>query len=303
LTLKEFYEKPFEWVDNKIIIIKGNNLNIFQKYVRVRKMAFSTAIFCLGCWLIFGFDSTPLQFMHVLFELPSFFVGKINLEGLVQIYNEFYGKEMHYSAFVIYGLMYWALSRHFHQNLKIEGSKNVVYTCAIVFFSIALFEYYWIYSFATFQNQPWVGTWKMPQLRILVQNLIFAIVGIMGILYIWADSYVTKGKEIIRKQWKFNWNYLSLFLICFSIASMLFWYNYPWYVEKIMVPLENGEIWSNTNRFPQTLYTIDLNPEDDFNAGTWFFVENNVIHATNTIIKIIVTYTIFYIAKLRKVER
>jgi len=302
LTLKEFYEKPFEWMDKRIVVFKGNNLNIFQKYVRLRKVAFSTAIFCFGCWLIFGFDSTPLQFMHVLFELPSFFVGQITLEGLVQIYHEFYGKEMHYSAFVIYGLMYWALSRHFHENLKIEGSKNVVFTCGIVFFSVALFEYYWIYSFAIFQNQSWVGTWKMPQLRILAQNLMFAVAGIGVISYIYLDSFITKGKKILRKQWKFNLNLLSLSLIVLSIASMIFWQNYPWYVEKISVPLDNGEIWSNTNCFPQTLYTIDLNPDDNFNAGTWFFVENDVIHATNTLIKILVTYTIFYIAKLRKVE-
>lgn len=274
------------------------------KDVLNRKAAFVIAIVCLGAWMAFGFDSTPLQFIHVLYEgVPQFLLGKASLGDLVAIYNRYYGKEMHYSAFVIYGLMYWALSRHFNKKLGITKSKNIAFTCSLVFLSVAIFEFFWMGSFAFFQKQPWVITPKWPQLRIHMQNILFLTVGVLGVLYMWADSYILneKGKTIGR-WFKFRWDKVAVGLVGLSVGLALLWWFYPGYVERFSVQLETGQTWTNSPNFPQTLYTIDLNPEDSVNAGVWFFHENNAIHGLNTLVKAICTFTVFYIGMVKEVK-
>jgi len=240
-----------------------------------------------------------MQFIILLYNLPNLVFGKLNLQSWLQIYSEYYGKEMHYSAFVIYGLMYWALSRHFEKKLGITKSKNVAYAASLTLFSIAVFEFYWILSYAHFQNQPWVAKLQWPQLRIILQNVAFFSVGVLAILYIWADSYVLKGKEVVGKKYRYKLNLLAIGLISLSIVSAMFWWNYPFQVDTCQVRLENGELWTNSGNFPQTLYTIDMNPDDSLNAGEWFFVENNNVHAVNTWVKVIWTFTMFYIFMLK----
>jgi len=301
--LGDYYQDPFGFMDNLNLTIKGNNLNIFQKYQRVRITAFGLAISCLVAWIVFGFDSTPLQFFHVLFEgLPAYVMGKANWNDLTNIYNLYYGKEMHYSAFVIYGLMYWFLSRHFDKNLDIKGSKNVAYACSLTFLSVAIFEFYWMGSFAYFQHQPWVMTPKMPQLRIHMQNIAFLSVGILGVLHMYVNGFVMKGKEIIGRNYSFNWNWKAWLLIGLSVGSALLWWFYPWHVQRFSVKLETGEVWTNSQQFPQTLYTIDLDPTDHVNAGVWYWKENNLIHGWNTLVKIFWTLTVLYIGMVKRVE-
>jgi hypothetical protein len=272
------------------------------KDVLNRKTAFATAMISLILWMALGFDSTPLQFIHVLYEgVPNLILGKASFNDLHVIYDSYYGREMHYSAFVIYGLMYWALSRHFNKNLGITKSKNIAYSVSLTFLSIAIFEFFWMYSYATFQHQAWVITPKWPQLRIQLQNVLFATVGALGVLYMWTDSHVyNKIKKGYDRIFTFRWD---LWAICFVLLSVLLavsWINYTGYVEKISVPLSNGEVWTNTANFPQTLYTVDVNPNDNVNAGEWFYVSNDLIHGLNTLVKVVWTFTILYIGLVKK---
>lgn len=295
----EFYNDPFTYLEN-------NRLTrwVLSKDTTNRKAAFVIAMFSLGAWIVFGFDSTPLQFIHVLYEgVPQLFLGKASLGDLGAIYNKYYGCEMHWSAFVIYGLMYWGLSRHFTKNLGITKSKNIAFTCSLVFLSVAIFEFFWMCSFATFQSQPWVITPRWPQLRIHLQNILFLTVGVIGVLYFWLDSFVYDPiKEGYNRLYRLRVDWKAFMLIGVSVVLVLLWIYYPWYVERFEVKLETGEVWRNSANFPQTLYTVDLNPTDNMNAGVWFFVENNWIHALNTIVKVMVTLTVFYIGMVKKVE-
>lgn len=302
---QDFVADPFAWFDKLNLTLKGNNFNFFQKYDRLRNTAFWIAIISLIAWFTLGFDSTPLQFLHVLYEgIPGFLSGQLSGNDLIAIYHNFYGKEMHYSAFVIYGLEYWYLSTHFKEHLGIKKSKNVVYSCAITFLSIAVFEWFWILNFSHWQNQPWVSTWRWPQMRILLQNLAFTFAGILGILYMWADSYeMINGKVTDNQLFSFRLTKKAAFLIFLSVASALIWIYYPGHVDIIKVDLLTGETWQNTRNFPQTLYTIDLDPRDNINAGTWFYVENNLIHGWNTLVKILFTLTFLYIGLLRNEKR
>lgn len=95
---------------------------------------------CLVLWILLGFDSTPLQFVHVLYEgIPGLILGQKGWGDLVSIYNANYGKEMHYSAFVIYLLLFYGLSKNWDR-LGITKSKNMAYSFGLTFLAIGMFE-------------------------------------------------------------------------------------------------------------------------------------------------------------------
>ena len=299
---KEFQKDPYAYMNKLSISFRGNNLNLFQKYKRIQKTAAYGALVCLVTWIIFGFDSTPLQFIHVLYEgVPAWFSGSASLQDLGGIYSLYYGKEMHYSAFVIYFGLFYALSRSW-EKAGVTESLNLAFSFAGMFLSIAVFEWFWILSFSHFQNQPWISTWSFPQMKILLQNLVLAIVGVLSVLYMLTERWYWKGREQLGRAYYFclkDWK--PWVLVGLSVVAALFWIYYPWYVEQISVPLENGEIWQSSRLFPQTLYTVDLDPSDGVNAGVWFWIENDVIHAVNTGVKALWALTTFYIFRVTKV--
>jgi hypothetical protein len=306
MKLKDFAENPFEFMDNITFLrIRGHVFNPFRKYVLNRRLAFLFA-FGLGLvpWVLFGFDSCVGQPLMMLHKLPDLWLGHITFDAWLGIWQEYYGKEMHYSAFLIYGLMYWFLSRHYDFKLGIKRSKNVAYAASITFLSIALFEFYWMFNYSRFQNQPWVLSLVFPQARIVIQNIGFITVGSIAAFYMWVDSFKLdkKTKAILGRFYSFRVDKVLAVLVCLSVGLALLWIYYPLPVEHINVTLENGEIWRNTNNFPQTLYTIDLTPGDGENCGVWFFLENNLVHGLNTLVKAIWTLTICYWGTLKKVE-
>lgn len=299
-TWNKYYNDPFGFADKVDLTFKNWNFNIFQKYRKLRRTAFVFSVICLGAWVFLGFDSTPLQFMHVLTD--GLLNGVRDIPTLTTIYNNFYGKEMHYSAFVIYGLLFYSLNRHYDKNLNIQGSRNIAYSVCVTLGSIAVFEFFWMFSFAFFQNQMWVITPKFPQLKILLQNFAFLTVGAMGILYMFIDSHTFNSKgDVTGKLYFFRVNIKTFVLLGLTLTSVYLWINYPFHIERFNVETTNG-IWSNSNKFPQTLYTIDVNTEDNVNAGVWFWKENNLIHGVNTLVKILVTLTFAYPFFLRKVK-
>lgn len=302
-TLKEYYDDPFNVLDNLRPTLFGRVFNPFLKYRLNRKIALGLAIF-LGLipWILFGFDSCIGQPINVLYRLPEYFSGAVTWDVLWQeAWVNNYGKEMHYSAFLLYGVMYWFLSRHLEKNFGIVKSKNVAYSAAVTLLSVALFEFYWMSSYAHFQQQPWVITFKFPQLRIIIQNIMFLIVGGLGTFYMFLDSYILdNNNKTIGRKYYFRFDAIALILILASIFTALLWWNYPWYVEHITVELTDGTLWTNSRNFPQTLYTIDLDPTDSVNAGVWFFVENNPVHALNTIVKTLWSAAICYIGWIKR---
>lgn len=300
---QKFLEDPFGWADGLHLTFGRLNFNIFQKYQRIQKTAFVGSLVCLAAWIVFGFDSTPLQFIHVLYDgVPAWIQGSASFEQLGAIYSAYYGKEMHYSAFVIYFLLFYFASKSFEKAGVIK-SKNLIFSFAVMFLGIAVFEWFWILSFAHFQNQPWVATWRFPQMKILLQNTAFSLAGGLTVLYMLIERYQWKGKEITGRAYFFRMKEkLPWILLAASILAGLLWIFYPWHVDQISVTLETGEIWRSSRLFPQTLYTVDLNPADEVNAGVWFWIENDLIHAVNTGVKFLWAITTYYIFRVRKPE-
>ena len=299
MNFKDFSQDPFNSVDQLNLTFKGINFNFFQKMKHIQRIAGYGAVVCLVAWIIFGFDSTPLQFIHALYEgFPLLFQGG-SLADVVGIYNLYYGKEMHYSAFVIYFLLYYVLSRSW-EKAGIKHSKNMVFSFAGMFLAIAVFEWFWILGYAHFQHQSWVATWKFPQMKILLQNSFFTLAGGLTVLYMLTERYHWKGNIQLGRAYYFDAKSWKLwFCVVLSISSALLWIYYPWHIDQISVELTNGEIWKSSRLFPQTLYTVDLNPVDQVNAGVWYWVENDLIHAVNTGVKMIWATTIYFIFRVK----
>jgi len=298
---QKFSEDPYGFVDQLNLTFKGNNFNLFQKFKRIQKISFYGAFLCMAAWIVFGFDSTPLQFIHVLVEgLPAWILGTGSIQEMGAIYSLYYGKEMHYSAFVIYFLLFYFMSRSW-EKAGIVKSKNLVFSFAAMFLSIAVFEWFWMICYATFQNQPWVINWQFPQMRILIQNMVFFLTGGFAILYMLTERWHWKGREQLGRAYYFRLKEkLPWILIGASILAGLLWIYYPFPVQQLTVTLENGEIWRSSRLFPQTLYTVETNPSDGINAGVWFWIENDLIHAVNTGVKALWALTTYYIFRVRK---
>ena len=302
----EFCKDPFDFVDNlKLIRWKGHYFNPFAKYVLNRRLAFVFAIF-LGFvpWVLFGFDSCVAQVMMFIYKLPNVLMGKMSFDVFIQKYwVAYYGKEFHYNAVVTYGLMYWGLSRHYDKKFGITKSKNMAYSCAITWLSIGVFEFFWMGSFAFFQAQPWVLTFKMPQFNIIRQNIGFFVAGVVCIIYMYVDSHIFNSEgDAVGRSYTFRVDKKALFLIGLTVASCFFWWYYPFPTEQIIVETAVGP-WISSKLFPQTLYTISLDPTDNINAGTWFYVENNAVHAVNIGVKALMSLTIFYIFMFKPITK
>jgi len=190
-TVAKFYNDPFGFVDNLRPNIKGHVFNPFAKFRFNRRLAFLVAIFGgLLPWVLFGFDSCIAQPFMCMYKLPEVFGGKMAWTELADLWNYYYGKEFHYSAILIYGLMFWALSRHYDYKFGIVKSKNIGYALGWTLLSIAIFEFTWMGLYARVQFQPWVTQFQFPQLKIINQNIYFTLLGVLTILYMYVDSHI-----------------------------------------------------------------------------------------------------------------
>lgn len=293
-------------MDNISLLFRGQQLNIFLKLPRLQKLALYSSMAFLGMWIIQGFDSSPLQLIIPFYEvLPQILSGQLPWSAMIDQYNYYYGKEMHYSALVIYFLLWYFASKQMERN-GISKSRNFVYSSAIMFLAISLFEWFWISSFSYFQAQPWVMAWSFPQAKILIQEAAFLIVGSLGILYMWNMSYILKGSgrhaEYLGRFYTFRLKEkLPWIMLALSVAAALLWIYYPFPTEQITVPIGDGSVWQSSRLFPQTLYTVELTPNDGINAGVWHYVQNDAVHAVNTLVKVIwamTTYTMFRVKRV-----
>ena len=301
---KDLETDPFGVIDRINLKWKDYDFNILHDDHGFRKIAIGFALTSLFFWIVMGFDSTPLQLIHPLYQgLPGLITGQNSWGDLVSIYNSFYGKEMHWSAFVIYLFVFYLMSRSYAK-VGVTKTRNVFYSFAVMILAIGLFEWFWILSFGIFQNQPWVYTWQMPQLRILLQNTSYSLVGAVTAFYIWIDSYVLENHEITGRNWLFDWKSWKLWaLIAASVASAVLWIYYPGPIMQISVTLKDGSIWHSSRLFPQTLYTVKTDPLSSVNAGEWFYVPNDAVHAMNTIVKAIWALTVYYAFRVKTFVR
>jgi len=272
---------PFGYVDNLKIEFRGWDFNILKESKRIRKLVFVWACIFAVVWLVMGFDSGVGQINFPLeYAVKQLLEGQpIDFSEMARLYHWAYGKYMHWSVFTIYGLSFWGLSRYL-ENRGVKGSQNFAYSLSMTLLSIGVFEWFWMGSYYIFQNQPWILKPQYPQLKLLLQNTGLTFIGILALIQIRLE---TRFKPRIDVN--------TLVLLSLACVSCLMWIQYPYPIKYVHVETSTG-LWVNSRYFPQTVYTVDVDPTDEINAGDQFFLEDNMIHLFNTVAKVFVTLAV-----------
>jgi hypothetical protein len=239
----------------------------------------------LIAWVLLGADSTVDQVANMLLNIPDFLLQRINVNQLFQIYNSYYGLGTHWSAAVIYSLLFIGLSKHLHDKLDVKNSLNISLTTGFVGLSIASFEFYWQFSYAYFQNQWWVLHLQFPQARILMQNMLLAFAGIL----------VLAGLN--WKEYTLNIDKVTILAFLGTLGLCLLWWYYPFPTTPLTVYIQGFGNWTSSTHFPQTMYTIQPSMTDAF--GNMYHVNDLGVHLVNNLAKIMMTLSFYSLFKLK----
>lgn len=239
----------------------------------------------LACWVFFGLDSVIEQFKPIFDNFGSIIFFKANYSIIWQEMIANYGKGSHFSAVVIYGICWLILQRSL-EKAGITKSFNFFMSMMLTLLNMGIFETLWNRTCAYFQNLPWL----LLQPTNIVQYNAWIAIGLLAILLLYASGY------------KLNINTNTFGLVFLSVAIWIFWIYYPLPFQQISVATTEG-IWHSTRFFPQTLYTVDLTPLDGINKGVFFYVENNWLHFTNIVAKVIISVTVMLLCCAKKVVK
>jgi len=296
----KFLEDPFTYYDGLSVNVKGWELNVFRDHAKFRYAIGVYTVLCTALWVLMGWDSTVGQIEYPFFafigNLYDALTGSIPWSSVweagqyVEHYLYQYGKSMHWSAFTFYGALFWFTSRHLEKDLGLTGSRNTVFSLSFMFFNIGVFEWFWMGGFAVFQNQWWVVRWAWPQLRILIQNTAFTLIGVVAVVLFWAEGYLLDGKgDVVKRIYSFKKWMPFMLALAVTVYGCYYWINMgTWYDYKpLTVEIEGYGEWSNTPYFVQTLYTVDVDLTDNVNAGVWHFIEDDFVHGVNNVVKLL----------------
>ena len=298
-----FKQNPWATIDSVDLNFHGFQFNVLRNDVKLRSVFFSIErfrgipypsgliVFALILWVITGWDSSVTQIDSFMVNLPRFLSGEIDWGRLVQYYLEPYGKFMHWSAFVIYGLFFYGISKHLRDKLDVVNSMNIALTIGLTVIPIGAFETFWMLSYFFFQGQTWILSFQWPQLRIIIQN-VFAMFFVGGLTLVAVDW----------RKVKLNLNFYGYVFFLATILSINIWWFYGDYfpVQQIVVQVEGFGTWVSSPRFAQTVYTIDCDLTDGLAMGTQYWIQNDLLHAVNVLCKVFMTFFFYNLFKLKR---
>ena len=286
--IHNFFSDPFKTLDSINLQFHGFQLNILKDDKKLSKALLEIFVLIpLICWILLGSDSTIDQIAWTIFNIPNLIMGKIGLDQWLSIYGNYYGLGTHWSASVIYGLLFVGVSKYFREKIKVYNSENLCITTGFVGLAISTFEFFWMISYYYFQNQSWILTLQFPQSKLIIQTLIFlspALVVLLGLNY---------------EKYRLNFDKRTLFFLCATIFFVLLWYNYPFHIEQLTVEVQGLGTWISSKKFAQTMYTVDLDITDNIALGEMFFMDNPGIHFVNNVCKIFWTLTVYNLSKIK----
>lgn len=287
--INRFINDPFKTIDNINLQYYGFQFNILRNDKKLCKVLLELVVIIpLIFWVLLGPDSTAEQLAYLIFNFPAFLTGSITFHQLIDIYNSYYGLGTHWSAAVIYGLLFIGLSKYFRDKLEIKNSENLSLTTGFVGLAIGSFEFFWMSSYYFFQGQTWILTLQWPQLRIILQNILFLLPGLIIIF------------GMNHKEYKLNFNKKTLLYLLITISLVFLWWHYPFPVQQLTIEIEGYGTWTSSTNFCQTMYTIDLNVLDNVAVGEMFHVEDSAVHLLNNVCKIFWTLTFYKLSKIKK---
>lgn len=241
------------------------------------------------CWAFFGFDSTWSMLFPFVENIGPLLRGETSFEAVWALSQGFYGIGNHFSAPVIYGLL-WVLTSKNLIKQGVRGSMNFCVTTGLSLMNIGVFEWLWNGFYAVFQGQIWTITWRYKQVTNLFSFSAFILLGVLVCLYMVTGGY------------RLRFDRVFLVLATVSIVCWGLWINYPGEVTGLSVDLVDGDVWSNSVKFPQTYYAVDVDPGDGVAIGEPFYVGDDLIHLLNTFTKVVSTCAIGYLVSFKRVE-
>lgn len=264
--MKDIFEAMDQW---------QSRLNIFRADNYLANVALIFAISMLIPWMILGFDSG---------------VGMVEIwQSNWNLNYDAYGKSLHFSAFTIYGILYYGISKHLN-HLGIRESKNTFYSASLSVFNIGLFEFWYMGSFAAFQMQrhplEWLISdfWEIP----VVMNFLFIVVGAIALLCVHTDSFKLNSGKVVGRYFSFQPDLMTITLLTLpTLASIFTWIWYPFPVETISI-----HDWTSSTLFPQTHYAY---------VNSALYVANDLLHLVNVITKALFAFIHYYIITQFKV--
>lgn len=281
-------ESVFERIDRQTQTIGGFTPFAVIWNVRGWRRYFTFCVLSsLAAWIVLGFDSTwsmTLPFIENWYQLIT---GQVGFWALWAESQKYYGVGNHWSAPVIYGSL-WVLTSKYYERQGVVKSMNFCVTTALSLASIGTFELIWNSFYAFYQNQPWTITYMPKQEANLSSFISFVLVGILVCIYLYMDGYKPRIDRRLT----------VLLLVTVSIWAL--WINYPLPVGDLEVQLDDGSTWTNSPRFPQTFYAIDMYPGDGVAVGEPYHVNDDMVHLVNTFTKIISTATLGYFLAFKR---
>lgn len=167
----------FNWIDRKLTDHWGWKYECIEAFTRL-----SVGILVLGTsviWMWQGFDS-----------------------GIAE-----YGTSLHWSFFVIYGSAYMYQSAMYEQN-EVEGSLNLMLTAIFTVLGVAVFEWFWMTSYALVRGEWWI----LLDNPVVLPNIYMTLNGVLWLLYIRGLGY--------RPTWYKHTGYALIAVILTTLA----WY-------------------------------------------------------------------------------
>ncbi len=288
-------ESVFKRIDGMTGNFHGFSLSAILWNVTNWRKYFAFCAFVGGmAWILFGWDSTWSQATPYIDYFTQVFISNpvgalragIPFARLWQESRVFYGIGNHFSAPVIYGLAFVALSLYF-ERVGITKSLNFCATTALSLFSVGVFEVMWNSFYALFHGQVWAVTFQWKQVTNLLAFIGFITIGLLVFVYLALEGYRPNlGKRS-----------LALFLL--TVVCWGFWINYPFAVGHVTVDTNVGP-WTNGDMFPQTYYAVDIDNSDGLAIGVPHYVQNDTIHFVNTLTKVVQTLFVLSVSMVRK---
>ena len=267
----------FEWIDRTNIHIGPIGFNAIKYEDDIRRKMLILFAISLAAWAFFGWDSTwnmiqPIE--QMLYHDPENLLQSLldPNSALRAEMQSYYGVGDHWSALVIYGLAYYYLSKHL-QSVGVVKSLNFFATTCLSLMNVGLFEIAWNNLYGRLHGQMWVCTimWGTKQFSNLAMFYTFITVGILMLVMLWQRGY-----RVTFPKWKQA-------LVVGAFALWLFWIFYPLPFTQITV-----EWWTSGKLFPQTFYAVNTGTMDN-QILTPHWVQNDLLHGVNTLVKVVTT--------------
>jgi hypothetical protein len=280
-------ESPFEKIDGMSLRVGPFDLAYaLSNVAAVRRNIGVLVALSVAFWVGLGWDSTWEQLNPILENpWPLLSPGSEAYEALMFQVRGFYGMGDHWSAPVIYGLAFIALSLHL-ERVGVVKSMNFFVTTAMSLASIGVFEFVYNRLYSIYQQQWWTFSFAWPNARNILFFTGFVLVGVLAYVVLHDFGY------------RVRWTWWKVALIPLSVGLWLLWLFYPFPTQPLTVMTEWG-LWTSGPLFPQTFYAVDVfNDGKAFGAPFW--VQNDALHLLNTLTKAVTSATILGICMVEK---